>query len=109
MRTPQRPAAADGLWGPLLCITVGLAPSGASSVYLVGDPLYRILNGLVTPYPDDRPAAGLQLRVRSRVASAIGLQFLPTPGGISLWPRHINGACMPEAAIDVYRDAPGRK
>lgn len=74
-RSGQRPLM--GLWGPLLCITVGLAPSGASSVYLGGDPSYRILNGLVTPYPDDRPAAGLQLRVRSRVASAIGLQFLP--------------------------------
>ena len=52
------------------------------------------------PESQRRPTDGLESRVRIRISLAVGLDLLPPELGVSLRPRGMFWATVPEAAID---------
>lgn len=57
-------------------------------------------------FPESKhsPVRFRENRVGVAIASDIVAQLSSPPRGICLWPRSMNGATMPEAAIDEYSD-----
>lgn len=60
---------------------------------------------LVLPHDDRQPAGGAELLLRVRVTGDDRLELGLPPGGVRLGSGEVLGTAVPEAAVDVDRDA----